>query len=156
VTATWRPGPVLGSPAGPRDAEGPRRSVNALLTSGVAVACYYAACPDAGVARPHCQGLASVLYGRIALCHECDLRRSAVGKGVAPVQLPDPGTLAAVMAAKDACQGAEADLANAVALARRAGQPWSAIGTVLDISRQAAQQRFSRCAGTHSAKPPGC
>jgi hypothetical protein len=76
-----------------------------------------------------------------------------VGKGVAPVQLPDPGTLAAVMAAKDACQGAEADLANAVALARRAGQPWSAIGTVLDVSRQAAQQRFSRCAGTRSAKP---
>lgn len=42
-------------------------SVNALLTSGVVVACYYASHPDAHVARPDCQGLASVRYGPIAL-----------------------------------------------------------------------------------------
>ena len=29
-----------------------------------------------------------------------------------------------------------------VALARRAGQPWSAVGAVLGTTRQAAQQRF--------------
>jgi len=61
--------------------------VRDLLTSGLARACCYAA------ARPDCQVLAIVRYGPSALCAGCDQRRSALGKGTAPVRLPDPHAL---------------------------------------------------------------
>jgi hypothetical protein len=41
-------------------------------------------------------------------------------------------------------QEAEEDLRDAVKQARRGGEPWSAIGAVLGITRQSAQQRFGR------------
>jgi len=116
--------------------------VKEMLTSGVAVACYYAS-PARRSSRPACLSLASVRYGPIALCSDCDLRRSSVGKGTAPVDLPDPRTLLEVIAARDALQRAGTALAEAVGRARQAHQSWSAIGAVLAISRQAAQQRFA-------------
>src|SRR6266852_1496458 len=103
--------------------------VKALLTSGLAQACRYAA------ARPDCQVLACVRYGQLALCAACDQRRSTLGKGTLPARLPDPGAL----------------LRIAAAAARQAGHPWSAVAAILAISRQAAQQRFAP--GT--AHPPG-
>ena len=44
-------------------------------------ACYYI------VRRDYCQGAAVVRYGPVALCGECDARRSTIGKGVAGVRL---------------------------------------------------------------------
>jgi hypothetical protein len=118
-----------------------RPSVKEVLTSNTARICFYAEREDPR--RPHCEELAVVTYGSIALCSECDLRRSAVGKGTAPVHLPDPGTLVALVVARDEAKRAELALAEAVARARRAGQPWSAVGALLGTTRQAAQQRFS-------------
>jgi hypothetical protein len=111
--------------------------VKVLLTSGLARRCYYAG------SRPDCQLLAAVCYGPVALCPACDQRRSTLGKGRAPARLPDPAVLLEITAARDACQQAEAALQHAVARARQAGHPWSAVAAVLAISRQAAWQRFA-------------
>jgi len=128
VPAARRP---AGDPAG----------VKNLLTSGLARACRYAG------TRPECQVLAAVRYGQLALCAPCDQRRSTLGKGTPPVSLPDPRGLLEIAAARDACQLAEAELRQAVAAARHAGHPWSAVAAILAVSRQAAQQRFAHVGG---------
>lgn len=115
-------------------------AVNELLTTGAVPGCYYATGP---AQRPHCEQLAVVRYGPIALCHQCDLRRSAVGKGTTAVRFADPAALVDTVAARDTLARAEAALGEAVAQARHAGHPWSTIGAVLGVSRQAAQQRFA-------------
>lgn len=115
--------------------------VNAILTPGLASACYYAA------ARPDCRVLASIRYGQIALCASCDQQRSTTGKGTLPVHLPDPHILLQVTAARDACQQATAALRRAVAAA---GHPWSTVAAVLGVTRQAAKQRFARDATQNS------
>ena len=48
-----------------------------------------------------------------------------------------------IVAAQKAVDAAEAELAEAVAAARAAGDSWTIVGVALGISRQAAQQRFS-------------
>ena len=111
--------------------------VKNLLTSGLARACHYAG------ARPQCQVLAAVRYGQLALCAPCAQRRSTLGKGTPPVSLPDPRALLEIAAARGACQQAEAGLRQAVAAARQAGHPWSAVAAILGGTRQAAQQRFT-------------
>jgi hypothetical protein len=111
--------------------------VKDLLASGLARACRYAG------ARPDCQVLAIVCYGQAALCSGCDQQRSTLGKGIPPTPLPDPRALLQIAAARDACQQAAAALRGAVAAARRAGHPWSAVAAILGGSRQAAQQRFA-------------
>ena len=58
------------------------------------------------------------------------------------VRLPDPAVLLEVLGAERALRQAGTELSQAVSAARRAGQPWSAIGAILGITRQAAQQRF--------------
>jgi hypothetical protein len=50
----------------------------------------------------------------------------------------------ALMAARDALRAAEDDLRVAVRESYDAGDSWLTIGTVLGISRQAAQRRFRR------------
>ena len=107
------------------------------MTSGLAQACYFAA------SRPDCLVLASVRYGPVGLCSGCDQRRSTLGKGTPPLQLPDPHALLQIAAAREACQQAAADLRRAVAAARQAGHPWSAVAAILGGTRQAAQQRFT-------------
>ena len=116
-------------------------SVKSLLASGLARACRYAG------TRPDCQVLATVRYGQLALCAPCDQRRSTLGKGTRPVALPDPRALLQITAASRACEQAAADLRDAVAAARRAGHPWSAVAAILGGTRQAAQQRFARTGG---------
>lgn len=49
-----------------------------------------------------------------------------------------------IVAARRNLAAAEQDLRDAVAAARAAGDSWTIIGAALDISRQAAQQRFGR------------
>ena len=115
--------------------------VKNLLTSGLARACQYAG------ARQDCQVLAAVRYGPVALCAPCDQQRSTLGKGTPAVRLPDPGALLEVAAARDACQQADGGLRQAVAAARQAGHPWSAIAVILGGTRQAAQQRFAPAGG---------
>jgi hypothetical protein len=122
-----------------RDDTATAPSVKALLTSGVVTACFYAHRPQD---RPCCEALGVVRYGPTTLCGDCDRRRSAVGKGMAPVRLPDPGALLEVIAARQACRQAELALRQGVSSARRAGHAWSAVGAVLGTTRQAAQQRF--------------
>ncbi len=124
--------PAVASPRPDRYPPG----VKELLTSGLARACCYAS------SRPDCQILAAVRYGPVALCARCDQRRSTAGKGTPPVWLPDPHALLELGAARAARQRAEAELRHAVAGARRAGHPWSAVAAILGATRQAAQQRF--------------
>jgi hypothetical protein len=49
-----------------------------------------------------------------------------------------------VIAARRACEAAERELVEAVWAAYESGDSWLTIGTILGISRQAAQQRFGR------------
>jgi hypothetical protein len=116
------------------------RAVKMILTTGLVTACYYADRPGD---RPDCAHLAVRRHGPIALCSDCDRRRSAVGKAMVAVRLPDPSVLLELLAAKEHCASAEQALRDAVTAARDAGQPWSVIGTLLGTTRQAAQQRFS-------------
>lgn len=119
--------------------------VKNLLTVGAVRACHYAS-GDArrAAARPDCEGLAVVVYGPIALCASCDLRRSAVGKATTPRHLADPAALAGLRPAQKAATDADAALADAVSVARAAGHHWSAIAAALGVTRQAAHQRFSK------------
>jgi len=111
------------------------------------VRCHYATDP---ATRPHCRLVAVLRYGRIALCEPCDRQRSTLGKGLPPTPLKTtaaPDVLAWIDQANRDLRSAENALAGAVHRARQHGQPWSAIGAALHISRQAAQQRFG--------EPPG-
>lgn len=60
--------------------EGLSRRVDAPLR------CYYAEDPG----RPDCERIAVVAYNAIALCANCNLLRSTVGKGIAPRWLQPP------------------------------------------------------------------
>ena len=84
-----------------------------------------------------------VCYGPTALCADCDRRRSAVGKGMDRVPLPDPATLVDIVVAREACTRAEEALREALTREEKAAQLWSAVGTFLGTTRQAAQQRFA-------------
>ena len=54
----------------------------------------------------------------------------------------DAASFRRIVAAKRQLADAERDLRDAVRAARAAGDSWAVIGAALDISRQAAQQRF--------------
>lgn len=104
--------------------------------------CRYATDP---ATRPHCQLAAVVRYGHIPLCASCDQQRSTLGKGLTPIRLNTTialDVLAWIDQAQRDLHTAEHALVGAVARARQQGQPWSAIGTALHVSRQGAQQRF--------------
>jgi hypothetical protein len=104
--------------------------------------CHYA---DDPVTRPCCQLTAVVRRGSTPLCAACDALRSTLGKGQPATRLPagppvDP--LEWITPALARLHAAEADLAAAATRARQHGHSWAAIGARLDITRQAAQQRF--------------
>ena len=65
---------------------------------------------------------------------------------LAPTATParDATHFRAIIAANDAIASAEARLRTAIRDARAAGDSWSLIGAALGVSKQAAQQRFSR------------
>ena len=107
-------------------------------------ACYYANDP---AGRPACTLTATIRLGNVALCPSCNAARSTLGKGQTPVPLPPAPTfdvLGWVATAHQQASAAEATLAAAVTRARQTGTPWSVIGAQLGISRQGAQQRFTR------------
>ena len=106
--------------------------------------CYYA---DDPARRPACTLTATIRLGAIALCASCNATRSTLGKGQTPFRLP-PGpafdALGWVATAHQQANAAEANLAAAITRARQSGASWSVIGAQLGISRQGAQQRFTR------------
>ena len=106
--------------------------------------CNYA---DDPARRPRCTLTATIRVGAVALCASCNAARSTLDKGQTPVPLP-PGpafdVLDWVTTAHQQARAAEATLAAAVTRARQTGATWSVIGAQLGISRQGAQQRFTR------------
>src|SRR5450759_3015047 len=123
----------------------PRRPecvVNTALTAGRSVV--PASQPTS---RPHCQLSAVVRYGPIALCADCDARRSTLGKGITPHRLPPQPPLDVldwIASADAAVHQAHTELAAAVARARARQHSWAVIGAVQHTSRQAVQQRFGQ------------
>ena len=55
----------------------------------------------------------------------------------------DASAFRRIVAAREAVEAAEAELRAAVAAAREAGDSWTVIGAALDVSRQAAHERFA-------------
>jgi len=107
-----------------------------------ALRCYYDD-PRHRALRPHCEGLAVVGYGPTLLCATCDALRSSVGKGTTPK--PVPGSeLASLIDAARAAGDANHRLGEAARAARHAGATWTQIGNAVGLTRQAAQQRWSR------------
>lgn len=92
--------------------------------------------------RPHCQGVAVVAYGPIALCAMCDAMRSGVGKGMVARALPG-AELAQLAEASRTLGEAQQALDRAGRLARMAGASWAQIGDAVGVTRQAAQQRWA-------------
>lgn len=118
-----------------------------------ALACYYA---DDPAGRPRCTLTASVQLGAVALCASCNAARSTLGKGQSPVPLQAGAAfdvLGWVATAHQQANAAEATLVAAVTRARQAGASWSLIGAQLRLSRQGAQQRFTRASARQSTKP---
>lgn len=99
------------------------------------------------VLRPRCTITATVRVGTVALCSSCHRRRSSVGKGQPSVTLPAGPTvdlLAWIRTAHQALAEAEQTLLAAITRARQNGTSWTEVGTQLGVTRQAAQQRFTR------------
>ena len=106
--------------------------------------CYYA---DDPTSRPQCTLTATIKLGAVRLCPSWNAARSTLGKGQPPIPLPASrplDVLGWVATAHQQANAAEATLAAAVTRARQAGASWSAIGAQLGLSRQGAQQRFTR------------
>jgi len=123
-------------------------------TVDTAVRCHYAGDPTR---RPQCTLTAAVQLGTVALCASCAARRSSIGKGQPPAALPagpQVDVLAWIGAAHQHAKAADRTLSAAVTRARQAGHPWSDIGARLGVSRQAAQQRFTRASADESTKQP--
>ncbi|MGZ9932505.1 hypothetical protein ACXNSR_21840 [Streptomyces sp. NC-S4] len=78
-------------------------------------------------------------------------------EGLADSLEHDPdGYLRLVDASRVGAEEASRLLREAVQGARAAGHSWEAVGRVLGVSRQAAQQRFAgKAAGAHSSSPAG-
>ncbi len=92
--------------------------------------------------RPHCEGFATVAYGPVALCDNCDAMRSAVGREHAPRKLPG-ARLHQLTRAVDDLRHTEQQLTEAVSAARHGGASWSQIGDIVGTTRQAAHQRWA-------------
>ena len=115
--------------------------------------CYYAGDP---ARRPSCTLTATVRLGTVALCASCNAARSSLGKGQTPVPLPTGpplDVLGWVATAHRHAVAAEATLAATVTRARQSGASWTAIGAQLGLSRQGAQQRFTRASAREPTKP---
>src|SRR5450759_1329099 len=107
------------------------------------VRCAYASQPTS---RPHCQLSAVVRYGPIALCADCDARRSTLGKGITPHRLPPQPPLDVldwIASADAAVHQAHTELAAAVARARATAAASSVWAWCTAASAEAIQSRTS-------------
>jgi len=115
--------------------------------------CHYA---DDPTRRPRCTTAATVQLGAIMLCASCNAARSTLGKGQTPIPLPAGrpfDVLGWVATAHQQARAAETTLAAAVTRARQTGASWTAIGAQLGLTRQGAQQRFTRAQAHESTTP---
>jgi hypothetical protein len=115
--------------------------------------CYYA---DDPTRRPRCTLTATIQLGAVTLCASCNAARSTLGKGQPPVPLPAGrqfDVLGWIATAHQQARVADATLAAAVTRARQTGASWTAIGAQLGLTRQGAQQRFTRAPAHESTKP---
>jgi len=115
--------------------------------------CHYA---DDPTGRPRCTLTATVRLGAIMLCASCNTARSTLGKGQTPVPLPAGrpfDVLGWVATAHQQARVADTTLTAAVTRARQSGASWTAIGDQLGLTRQGAQQRFTRAPAHESTKP---
>jgi len=115
--------------------------------------CHYA---DDPARRPWCTVTATVQLGAIMLCASCNTARSTLGKDQPPIPLPAGRSfdvLGWIATAHQQARAAEATLAAAVTRARQTGASWTEIGAQLGLSRQGAQQRFTRAPAHESTKP---
>lgn len=123
---------------------GPRPGCQHSLDTGRPLLCYYAADPQR---RPHCTLTAERRFGTTLLCTSCAGQRSTLGKGQPAARLADRGPVNVLdwitSAHADTIQ-AHNDLAAAITRARTQGHTWTAIAAPLNITRQAAQQRFTQ------------
>ena len=116
------------------------------------VRCLHATDP---VPRPHCTITATIRVGPVALCSCCYRRRSNVGKGqpLVPLQAAPPLYLLDwISTAHQTLEHAEQTEQAAITRARQNETTWAEIGTQLGVSRQAAQQRFTRASIDESTK----
>lgn len=58
------------------------------------------------------------------------------------LKLADTSTLRAIAELVDQRNGVDDDLASAVQIARESNKSWAEIGTMLGVSKQAAQQKY--------------
>jgi hypothetical protein len=117
-----------------------------------AIRCLHATEP---VLRPDCTVTAAVRVGPIPLCSSCHHHRSSVGKGQPSRALPTGpkiDLLAWISTAHPALEQAEQTLHATITRARHNGTTWTEIGTQLGITKQAAQQRFTRASLDESTK----
>ena len=129
-------------------------SLNCQQPVDTAVACHYI---DDPARRPRCTLTATIQIGAVALCPSCNAARSTLGKGQPAIPLPPSAAfdvLGWVSTAYQQAGAAEAALSAAVTRARQSGASWSAIGSQLGLSRQGAQQHFTRTSARESPKPP--
>lgn len=70
------------------------------------------------------------------------------------VHARDAESFRRILLAREQVAVAEESLREAVRAARLAGDSWTIIGAALDISRQAAQQRFGHLVSTGSTTGP--
>jgi hypothetical protein len=139
-TATWTPEPALRRRAR-RDRRRPHRPGSSTTLDGHP--CHHAG--DRRL-RPHCDGAATVQYGRLALGAGCDVSRSTVGKGQNRRRLDafDPDDeLRAVAHAQRQVREAEQALSPRPSAGRDDDRSWADIGDALGVTRQAAQQLFA-------------
>jgi hypothetical protein len=119
-----------------------------------AAPCHYI---DDPARRPRCTLTATIQIGAVALCASCNAARSTLGKGQPALPLPTSeafDVLGWVSTAHQQAGAAEATLSAAVTRARQSGASWSAIGSQLGLSRQGAQQHFTRASSRESTNPP--
>jgi hypothetical protein len=114
-----------------------------LIELGLIEKCHYA---SRRYMRPKCEGLASVLYGSVALCASCDEQRSLVGDGTTGVNLAAPGALLEVVRAAQA-------LLWALGAANAAGSPPRGGGCGAEAFCRGRQERGHRAC--RAAAPAG-
>ncbi len=119
-----------------------------------ALPCHYINDPTR---RPRCTLTATIQIGAIALCASCNAARSTLGKGQPAIPLPTSApfdVLGWVSTAHQQAGAAQATLTTAITRARQSGASWSTIGSQLGLSRQGAQQHFTRASTRESPNPP--